>query len=131
MGMKTVDINRPDAGRRREKERLMKCGCLLAAAVLTAFCFCQPAFAAEETGTGAAIVQNGFSVIYNIIAAIVSSLGTIYLLWGIFEWAQSLNTQDGGAQSMAFKRIAAGLVATLGPQLIPIINASIGASGVA
>ena len=45
----------------------------------------------------------------------------------MFEWAQSLNVQDGGAQSVAFKRIAAGLVATLGPQLIPILTSQIGA----
>ncbi len=81
-----------------------------------------PAFA-----SGTEIITNGFDVIYNLIAAVVSSIGTILLLWGVFEWAQSLNVQDGGAQSVAFKRIAAGLVATLGPQLIPIITSQIGA----
>jgi hypothetical protein len=44
------------------------------------------------------------------------------LLWGVFEWAQSLNTQDGGAQSAAFKRIGSGIVATVAPQIIPLIN---------
>lgn len=81
-----------------------------------------PVFAAGED-----IVNSAFDVIYNLIAAVVSSIGTILLLWGVFEWAQSLNVQDGGAQSMAFKRIAAGLIATIGPQLIPLITSQIGA----
>lgn len=83
-----------------------------------------PVFAAP--GDGTEIISSGFDVIYKIIAAIISSLGSIYLLWGVFEWTQSLNTQDGAAQSMAFKRIASGLVAIIAPQLIPIIQNSIG-----
>lgn len=86
--------------------------------------YMMPAFAAAS---GETIIENGFDVIYGIIAAIVSSVGMLYLLWGAFEWAQSLNTQDGGAQSYAFKRIAGGLVAILVPQLIPIIATSAGA----
>ena len=61
-------------------------------------------------------------MLYQIIAAIVSSIGSLFLLWGVFEWAQSLNTQDGGAQSAAFKRIGSGIVATVAPQIIPLIN---------
>ena len=72
---------------------------------------------------GSAIIESGFDVVYTIIAAIVSAVGSLLLLWGLFEWAQALNTQDGGAQSMAFKRIASGLVACMGPQLIPLIQA--------
>ena len=92
---------------------------------VTAVLMCQtPVYAAPS---GETIISDAFDVIYGLIAAVVSSIGTILLLWGVFEWAQSLNVQDGGAQGMAFKRIAAGLVATIGPQLIPIITASIGA----
>lgn len=85
---------------------------------------CVPVFAAGGEPGGPEIITNGFTTIYNIIAAIVSSVGTMLLLWGVFEWAQALNTQDGGAQSMAFKRIASGLVACLAPQLIPLITSS-------
>ena len=76
--------------------------------------------------TGDEIIKNGFNTIYSLIAAIVSSIGSLYLLWGVFEWGQSMNMQDGGAQSMAFKRVAAGLVTTIAPQLIPIIKESVG-----
>lgn len=96
-----------------------------AASLVLAILFCLPVCAAPADPT--AIIQSGFDVIYGIIAAIVSALGSIFLLWGLFEWTQSLNTQDGAAQSIAFKRIASGLVAILGPQLIPIIQSAIGA----
>lgn len=78
------------------------------------------AFAAGANG----VIQSGFNAVYQIIAAIVSSIGSLFLLWGVFEWAQSLNTQDGGAQSAAFKRIGSGIVATVAPQIIPLINGS-------
>lgn len=81
-----------------------------------------PVYAAEAGD----IVSPGFQTIYEIIAGIVSSVGEMFLLWGMFEWAQALNTQDGGAQSMAFKRVSSGLVAVLSPQLIPIITTAIG-----
>ena len=80
-----------------------------------------PVFAVGED-----IITSGFDVIYSIIAAVVSSVGSLLLLWGCFEGAQSLNTQDGAAQSMAFKRIAAGLIAILVPQLIPIVQSAVG-----
>lgn len=84
-----------------------------------------PVFAAENNGSQ--VIQTGFNTIYGLVAAIVSSIGSLYLLWGVFEWAQSMNMQDGGAQSMAFKRIAGGLVAVITPQLIPVITSSVGA----
>ena len=79
-----------------------------------------PVFAAGNVDTSQ--ITGGFDAIYQVIAAIVSSTGTIFLLWGLFEWAQSLNTQDGGAQSIAFKRIGSGLIATLAPQIITVIR---------
>ena len=72
-----------------------------------------PVFAAGNVDTSQ--ITGGFDAIYQVIAAIVSSIGTIFLLWGLFEWAQSLNTQDGGAQSIAFKRIGSGLIAMVRP----------------
>ena len=55
----------------------------------------------------------------------VSSIGQLLLLWGVFEWATALNSQDGTMQSMAFKRIASGLVACLAPQIVTVISASL------
>ena len=77
-----------------------------------------PVFAAGNTTA----ITTSFKSIYNIIAAIVTSIGQLYLLWGVFEWATSLNSQDGTAQSMALKRIAAGLVACMAPTIISMIS---------
>lgn len=79
-----------------------------------------PVAAFAATGTGA--ITSSFKSIYNIIAAIVTSIGQLYLLWGVFEWATSLNGQDGVGQSMAFKRISAGLVACMAPTIITMIS---------
>lgn len=70
-------------------------------------------------------ISNAFGVVYGIIGAIVSAIGQLYLLWGVFEWATALNSQDGTMQSMAFKRIGAGLVACLAPSLITLIISQI------
>ena len=95
----------------------------LVTAMMTPLLVCMPVNATD-------IVTNGFNVIYDIISAIVQSVGALLLLWGLFEWAQALNTQDGGSQSMAFKRVASGLVAIIAPQLIPLIrNAVAGGAG--
>lgn len=77
-----------------------------------------PVLAAGNTSA----ITTSFKSIYNIIAAIVTSIGQLYLLWGVFEWATSLNSQDGTAQSMAFKRIAAGLIACMAPTIISMIS---------
>lgn len=110
-------------GKKNQKKRWKHIWNLMLAVILFSFASCMPVFAAGMDA--AAIINSGFDPIYEIIAAIVSAIGQLYLLWGLFEWAQSLNTQDGGAQSMAFKRVASGLVAVLGPQLVPIITAAI------
>ena len=81
---------------------------------------CHPVMVLASGNTGA--ITTSFKSIYNIIAAIVTSIGQLYLLWGVFEWATSLNSQDGTAQSMAFKRIAAGLVACMAPTIISMIT---------
>ena len=74
-----------------------------------------PVFAASA---GATVIQNGFSTLLDIVKALVSAIGTIVLLWGLFEWGTSLQSPNGAEQSSAFKRIGGGLVMILAPQLI-------------
>ena len=102
-----------------KREKVLRLGILLAVlSCLLAACSPFPVLAATNTGA----ISNSFKSIYNIIAAIVTSIGQLYLLWGVFEWATSLNSQGGTAQSMAFKRIAAGLVACMAPTIISMIS---------
>ena len=71
-------------------------------------------------GEGAAVIENGFATLLDIVKALVSAIGTIVLLWGLFEWGTSLQSPNGAEQSSAFKRIGGGLVMILAPQLISL-----------
>lgn len=97
-------------------------------AFFIAYCYFSmymPVYAAKAGSTGTSVITSGFNSLYEIVAAIVSSIGQLLLLWGVFEWATALNSQDGTMQSMAFKRIASGLVACLAPQIVTVISASL------
>ena len=61
-----------------------------------------------------------FATLLDIVKALVSAIGTIVLLWGLFEWGTSLQSPNGAEQSSAFKRIGGGLVMILAPQLIAL-----------
>ena len=57
-------------------------------AFFTAYCYFSmyvPVYAAKATGTS--VITSGFNSLYEIVAAIVSSIGQLLLLWGVFEWA--------------------------------------------
>lgn len=88
-----------------------------AAALLMLALMAVPVFAAGE---GAAVIENGFATLLDIVKALVSAIGTIVLLWGLFEWGTSLQSPNGAEQSSAFKRIGGGLVMILAPQLISL-----------
>ena len=77
--------------------------------------FAVPVFASSA---GATVIENGFATLLDIVKALVSAIGTIVLLWGLFEWGTSLQSPNGAEQSSAFKRIGGGLVMILAPQLI-------------
>ena len=88
---------------------------IVMAALLVLAVAAQPVLA---SAAGAAAIKNGMGDIYEIVAALVTSVGTILLLWGVFEWSTALQSSDGTLQSNAFKRMAGGLVATMAPQII-------------
>ena len=87
------------------------------AAALIMIVMTVPVFAAGE---GATVIQYGFATLLDIVKALVSAIGTIVLLWGLFEWGTSLQSPNGAEQSSAFKRIGGGLVMILAPQLISL-----------
>lgn len=74
------------------------------------------AYAADASG----IITSQFDKLLDIVLSIISSCGTIFTVWGIFEWGIAFQGQDGTAQAHAFKRIAGGLVIIVAPQLITL-----------
>lgn len=62
-------------------------------AFFTAYCYFSmyvPVYAAKATGTS--VITSGFNSLYEIVAAIVSSIGQLLLLWGVFEYGYWLGT---------------------------------------
>lgn len=76
---------------------------------------CSP-FISYASGSGQ--ITSSFNQLLDIVKALVSSIGSIVLLWGFFEWGTSMQSQDGVMQSSAFKRIGGGLVMVIASQLI-------------
>lgn len=75
-----------------------------------------PVYAANTSA-----VTAKFDTLQDIVSSIISSIGTIVVLWGIFEFGNSMQTQEGGAQSQAMKRIGGGLVMVIAPQLLALL----------
>lgn len=104
------------------KERILKVvlvlqGILICAALYFA---CGNSAYAAEAANPDGIITSQFDKLLNIVLSIISSCGTIFTVWGIFEWGIAFQGQDGTAQAHAFKRIAGGLVIIVAPQLITL-----------
>lgn len=93
---------------------MKKAEAFLLLTALNVICVSQAAFAAS----GSSIITNGFQNLTDLVKAFVSSIGTIVVLWGLFEWGNSMQSNDGMMQSAAFKRIGGGLVMMLGGELL-------------
>lgn len=105
------------------KERSGRMGRILLVTAILTLASTLPVCAAE-VGNGAATITGGFTSLIDIVKAFVSSIGTLIVLWGLFEWGNAMQSNDGMMQSMAFKRIGGGIVMTLGPQLLSVFITS-------
>ena len=90
--------------------------------VVSAVCMATFFISIHVQATNGNIITTGFNSLYDVVASIVSNIGQLFFIWGVFEMAASMNTQDGMAQSSAFKRVGGGLIACIAPQIIPLIN---------
>lgn len=68
-----------------------------------------------------AVVTNAFSSFLGVIKSIITCIGIIVILWGVFEMGTAMQGNDGVMQSGAFKRIGGGLVMAIAPQLLSVI----------
>lgn len=81
-----------------------------------------PVFA--QSTDGSELVTNSLALLFSIVAAFISSFGGLQVLWGVFEWGNATNTQDGMMQSMSIRRIGGGLVQTIAPQIVTALIGS-------
>lgn len=76
------------------------------------------ALSIQMNALAASEITSGIGNLQNLMVAFISAVGSLIVLWGIFEWGNAMQSQDGMMQSQAFKRIGGGLIMTLAPQLL-------------
>ncbi len=103
---------------KKHKRNWGKTGKFLAFLILNIVLLSQPVLA---TDTGANVITSGMQSLTDLVKAFISAVGVIITLWGMFEWGNAMQANDGMMQSAAFKRIGGGLVMVLAPQLLPLL----------
>lgn len=101
----------------KKKVNWKEAGRFLAFVAFNALLMTQPVFATS----GANVITSGMQNLTDLVKAFVSAVGVIITLWGVFEWGNAMQANDGMMQSAAFKRIGGGLVMVLAPQLLPLL----------
>ena len=107
----------------KEKEKVQMITRIISMAVIGLFVFIvmyypQTAVFAADASEGAQLVSNSIGKVYDMMAAFVSSVGSIIVLWMLFEMGLAVQSQEGTMQANGIKKVGGGLVMVLAPQLI-------------
>lgn len=107
----------------KEKEKVQMITRIISMAVIGLFVFIvmyypQTAVFAADASEGAQLVSNSIGKVYDMMAAFVSSVGSITVLWMLFEMGLAVQSQEGTMQANGIKKVGGGLVMVLAPQLI-------------
>lgn len=107
----------------KEKEKVQMITRIISMAVIGLFVFIvmyypQTAVFAADASEGAQLVSNSIGKVYDMMAAFVSSVGAIIVLWMLFEMGLAVQSQEGTMQANGIKKVGGGLVMVLAPQLI-------------
>lgn len=70
---------------------------------------------------GAQAITAKFDIAKELMAAVVTSIGVMVILWGIFQLGSSMQSQEGSLRTQALERIGGGLIMTLAPQLLVVL----------
>lgn len=77
-------------------------------------------FAAAE---GNSAISAPLNTLLSLVADVVTGIGAIITLYGIFEFGNAQQSQDGAAKSFAIQRITGGLIMVVAPQLLQLFVA--------
>lgn len=107
----------------KEKEKVQMITRIISIAVIGLFVFIvmyypQTAVFAADASEGAQLVSDSIGKVYDMMAAFVSSLGSIIVLWMLFDMGMAVQSQEGTMQANGIKKVGGGLVMVLAPQLI-------------
>lgn len=79
-----------------------------------------PVFAASAGGSA---ISAPLNTLLTMVTDVVTGIGGIITLYGIFEFGNAQQTQDGAAKSFAIQRITGGLIMVVSPQLLQLFVA--------
>lgn len=68
-------------------------------------------------------ISTPLNTLLTIVTDLVTGIGSIITLYGIFEFGNAQQTQDGAAKSFAIQRISGGLIMVIAPQLLQLFVA--------
>ena len=71
--------------------------------------------------SGAQAITAKFDIAKELMAAVVTSIGVMVILWGIFQLGSSMQSQEGSMRTQALERIGGGLIMTLAPPLLVVL----------
>ena len=74
-------------------------------------------------GAGTTPISTPLNTLLTIVTDLVTGIGSIITLYGIFEFGYAQQTQDGAAKSFAIQRISGGLIMVIAPQLLQLFVA--------
>jgi len=77
--------------------------------------YVQPVYAADAV---TAKINN----IYTLVVGIIGALGAIILAWGVFEFATAYQHHDSSQQTMALKKVVAGILCCSASALIALLK---------
>ncbi len=82
-----------------------------------------PLISNASANAGAQAVNQSMGNFQAMIVALVSSFGSIILLWGVFEFGTAIQSPNGTEQAQGFKRILGGLIMTIAPSIVAGLTA--------
>lgn len=113
---KTAEQGNQDFGFKGNKNTVKK------AVILGVVCMLGSSLTVNAAGlTDTSVITSSFKTLYDIVAAVISSLGLIITLWGISEMGMSYQSTDGVMQAQSLKRIGGGLIMIVAPNLLPLL----------
>lgn len=75
------------------------------------------------SAAGTTPISTPLNTLLTIVTDLVTGIGSIITLYGIFEFGNAQQTQDGAAKSFAIQRISGGLIMVIAPQLLQLFVA--------
>lgn len=111
---KRMPVSDSDTRKRKVKvSGIARNSFFLAMLILTFYVNAYPVFATDATSA----ITGKFDTFYDLVCAVIQAIGGVILVWGAFEFGNSMQQQEGGATTRALQRVGGGLVMLVAPAI--------------